>query len=640
MKNYWKLKLSSAAIFILILINLIGIDLSAQDNPYLFPIRPNQRNYLAGTMGELRGAHFHAGIDIKTGGAIGVKVFAAADGYISRIKVSGGGYGNALYIEHPQLGTTTVYGHLEKYNEQIAEYVLNAQYKNKSFSVNLFPDKTKFRVKKGDFVAFSGNSGGSSGPHLHFEIRNSAQLPLNPLHFNFSEIKDDVSPTVQKIGLKTMNKNSRIDNQFGFFEHTPSKVKNEYTISKTIEVYGEIGILLMGYDRLNDASNKNGIPNIDMMMDDKQVIDITIDKIPFSKTRHILCYTDYRINSKGNKKFQKLYIDDGNELRIFKADANKGILSIRDTLIHDIKITLKDASGNISVVNFKVKGKNPEVSVVKNSKNFKPFRHTVFDNTLMFMGKKADENGFFSEVHSNRMSYELSPAYYVNDYSVYLWDLRIGMPDSIDMCGEKIFPGLEMVVPSESDFRYYKSEFDLRFYTKTLFDTLYLKTDYMDELADDREFFEISENIYPLMRDMKITLKPKLTYAQRDKVSAYYTTNLKNFSYQGGRWENDRFELMTRILGKYTLLADTVPPRIKVVQQNRDHLRCYITDNMSGIKEYELWINDNWVLMNYDPKRNYIWSEKLDDSVPFSGFVELKVRDNVNNEKVYSTTIN
>ncbi len=640
MKNYWKLKLSREAIFVFIFINVFALSLSAQENPYLFPIRPNQRNYLAGTMGELRGAHFHAGIDIKTGGATGVKVFAAADGYVSRIKVSGAGYGNALYIAHPKLGTTTVYGHLKKYNEEIADYVLNTQYKNKRFAVDLFPDKNIFQVKKGDFVAFSGNSGGSSGPHLHFEIRNKYQIPLNPLDFEFSEIKDNINPTVQKIGLKTMNKDSRINHQFGFFEYTPSKLKNEYSISKTIEVHGEIGILFMGYDRLNDASNRNGIPNIRMSLDNKQIIDITIDKIPFNKTRHILCYTDYGISAKENKKYQKLYIDDGNELSIFNTNVNKGILSIRDTLIHHIKITLQDAFGNTSIVNLKVKGTKPEVTAIKYSKRFKPFRHTVFGNTLMFMGKKADENGFFAEVFSNRMRYELSPNYYVNDYSVYLWDLRTGMPDSIDMCGEKIFPGLEMVVPSESDFRYYKSEFDLRFFTKTLFDTLYLKTDYMDELADDKEFFEISEDIYPLMKNMKITFKPKLTYPRRDKVSAYYTTDLKNFSYRGGQWKMDKFELLTRTLGKYTLLADTLPPNIRVVQQNKDHFRCYITDNMSGIKEYELRVNDRWILMNYDPKRNYIWSEKLDNSIPFSGNLELKVRDNVNNEKVYSTTIN
>ena len=161
MKNYWKLKLSSSVFFNLTLFNLFITGLFAQGNPYMFPIRPGQNNYLSGTMGEMRGAHFHAGIDIKTGGATGLKIYAAADGYISRIKVEGNGYGNALYIAHPQLGTTTVYGHLERFSEEIANYVLQQQYNRKQFSVNLFVEEEMFKVKKGDLIAFSGNSGGS-----------------------------------------------------------------------------------------------------------------------------------------------------------------------------------------------------------------------------------------------------------------------------------------------------------------------------------------------------------------------------------------------------------------------------------------------------------------------------------------------
>jgi hypothetical protein len=154
-------------------------------------------------------------------------------------------------------------------------------------------------------------------------------------------------------------------------------------------------------------------------------------------------------------------------------------------------------------------------------------------------------------------------SYYVNDYSVYLWDLRTGIPDSIELCGEKIYPKLEMTVPSNAEFRYFKNEFDLHFYSKTLFDTLYLKTDYIDELVDNREIFEISEDIYPLKKNMKVSLKPKLQYQHKDKISAYYTTDLKNFSHQGGAWKNDRFEFYTRTLGKYTLLPDTVAPKIQ-----------------------------------------------------------------------------
>lgn len=639
MRNYWKLKSNRSAVLALLFVINFFDGSFAQENPYKFPVRPDQQNYLSGTMGELRGAHFHGGMDIKTGGATGLNIYAAADGYVSRIKVDGGGYGNALYIAHPQLGTTTVYGHLKNFDEEMSVFVLSEQYRLKRFSVDLFPEKDKFKVKKGDIVAFSGNSGSSGGPHLHFEIRDSNQRPINPLGFGFSEIKDNINPTLQKIGLKTMNKDSRVSNQFGFFEFTPSRVKNEYTISKTIEVYGEIGVLLMGYDRLNDASNRNGIYQLAMSVDDKQAIGITINNIPFSKNRNILTYRDYKINTTQNKSFQKLYIDDGNELNIYNTDDKKGVISITDTLVHHIKITIKDAYDNTSVVKMKVKGCEPKVAAIENEKRFKPFRQVVFDNTLVFMGKKAENNGFFANVFANRTNYEIASSYYVNDYSVYLWDLRIGTPDSIELCGEKIYPGLEMIVPSESEFRYFKSEFDLHFFTKTLFDTLYLKTDYMDELDNDKEYFEISEDIYPLKKSLKIILKPKRNYNQKDKVSAYYTTNLKNFSYQGGEWKNNNFEITTRTFGKYTLLADTIPPKIKIVQQNRDHFRCYITDDLSGIKLYELHVNGKWVLMNYDPKRNYIWAEKLDKSEPFEGNLELKVWDNVNNEKVYSTTL-
>ncbi len=637
MKNYWKLRLNST--FFTLLFLFLNHHLSATENPYMFPVRPGQQNYLSGTMGEMRGAHFHAGIDIKTGGVTGQKIYAAADGYISRIKVAGGGYGNALYIAHPGLGTTTVYGHLLRYNDEISDYVLQEQYRRKSFSVDLYPDKSVFPVKKGDIVGLTGNSGSSGGPHLHFEIRDNMQRPTNPLDYGFSEIKDDIHPTVQRIGLKTLNKNSRINHQFGFFEFTPSRLKNVYSIQKPIEVYGEIGLLVMGYDRLNGASNRNGIPHLNVELDSMEIMDITIDKVSFGKTRNVLCYRDYQVKVQENKSFRKLYIDDGNELDIFNNHRNKGYVSIRDTLIHNVKITLKDAYDNNTIILLKLKGSKPQTTAIKNDQNFKPFRHTIVDNTLVFMGKKAENNGFFANIFANRMNYELTSSYYVNDYAVYLWDLRNGIPDSIELCGEKIFPNLEMTIPSESDFRYYKNEFDLHFYTKTLFDTLYLKTDYMDELVDNREIFEISEDIYPMKRNMKVSLKPRLQYQQKDKISAYYTRDLKNFSYQGGEWKNERFEFLTRTLGKYTLLPDTVPPKIRVIEQNKDQFRCYISDNMSGIRDYELKVNGEWVLMNYDPKNNYIWSEKLEKSKPFSGILELKVRDNVNNEKIYQTTI-
>ena len=155
-----------------------------------------------------------------------------------------------------------------------------------------------------------------------------------------------------------------------------------------------------------------------------------------------------------------------------------------------------------------------------------------------------------------------------------------------------------------------------------------------------KSFLRLAIRLYHSTGSIKVVLKPLLKYDQPSKVSAYYTENLRDFSYSGGEWKGDEFEFFTNALGKYTLLEDTVPPSIRVIEQNRDHFRCYITDKLSGLKDYNLTVNGEWVLLNYDPKRNYFWSEKLDESKPFQGDLELKATDEVNNEIIYSTKIN
>src|SRR5210317_1932940 len=209
-------------------INLLFSQESKDDENYFFPVRPNENNYLSATMGEIRGTHFHAGMDIKTSGRSGLPVYATRDGHISRIKVSSGGYGHALYILHPN-GETSVYGHLLRFNEDIGNYVREQQYQKESFQVDLFPDKSAFQIKKGDIIGLSGNTGSSQGPHLHFEIRDENQRPQNPLKKNFNEIKDNIPPVVYEFALKTMDINSRINDEFGRMEYNVKKNGNEYS---------------------------------------------------------------------------------------------------------------------------------------------------------------------------------------------------------------------------------------------------------------------------------------------------------------------------------------------------------------------------------------------------------------------------
>ena len=188
----WR-KCNTLYIFLLFF-SLSGI---AQQPPEETDFRPpvDFRMLLSGTFGELRSGHFHSGIDIKTGGVTGKNIHSIGDGWVSRVKVSPYGFGNALYITHPE-GYTSVYGHLEAFNNDLADYVLEEQYKQKRFSVDIPVPRGEFIFHKGDVIAKSGNSGSSAGPHLHFEIRDAAtQNILNPLRF-ISGVKDYIRPKI------------------------------------------------------------------------------------------------------------------------------------------------------------------------------------------------------------------------------------------------------------------------------------------------------------------------------------------------------------------------------------------------------------------------------------------------------------
>lgn len=616
--------------------------LTAQNqNDYLFPINPGSQNFLAGTLGELRTSHFHAGIDVRTGGVTGLPVYASADGYISRLKVSGTGYGYVLYVEHPRLGTSTVYAHLDAFNENIANWVRNEQYRAKKFEMEFFPAPEVFPVKKGDIIGYAGNTGSSSGPHLHYELRDSRSRPVDPLRLGFSEIKDNISPIVQMLALKTLDKNSRIYGQFGVFEFNPARSGSSYKVSQPIPVYGRIGIMFMGYDQLNGSANRTGIPHIELYCNGKRHMRIDIHAIPFNENRQILVYRDHGMKDLANKSYQKLYIDKGNTLDIFyDYNSNKGEIHISDTLSHNIEIRLKDVHGNQSTIHFSLKGQKPENYI---SRAQHPIRYTeqkIDGNTLVIMQRGALNDTAMFHLKRNRLP--VMPAYRVENTVTYLWDLRKGIPDSIKTASKTIIPKSTIMIPSGRQFRYYHPRIELAFQKESLFDSVYIEVgSYFHKKAasDSTEYFTIGESNIPLFRNFSATIAPSILPEIKRKTSVYSTNNFSRFSYRGGQWEKDKITFRSSDFGKFILMTDTIAPEIRVANISRNFLSFYINDRMSGIKDYELHVDGEWVLMNHDPKRNYIYSEKLNSSKPFRGKLELKVRDMVDNEKLYVTQI-
>ncbi len=327
------------------------VNLSAQKeypiNYFRSPV--DYRILLSGTFGELRSNHFHSGIDIKTDGIIGKNVYAIADGYIARISVSGTGFGKALYIKHPN-GYTSVYGHLHQFSDTIAKYVKKQQYKRERFGIGLYPPAEMFVVKKGDIIAQSGNSGGSDGPHLHFEIRDSGtEFPINPLLFGI-RAKDDIRPKITGFRLYPLNEKSRIEGKNRILEKKiqGSGVKNRLKRNDTIEVSGSIGFGIKTYDLLNDTYNRNGVYSIKLWIDSNLIYSHRLEKFSFAETKYINSLIDYSEYIENRQRFQRSIVDPGNKLSIYDEVINNGVYDFTDSAYHQFVYELKDVSGNTS----------------------------------------------------------------------------------------------------------------------------------------------------------------------------------------------------------------------------------------------------------------------------------------------------
>ncbi len=341
---------------------------------------------LSGTFGELRGNHFHSGIDIKTQGAVGQKVHAAADGYVSRINISPFGYGNAIYITHPN-GYVSVYAHLQGFNDSIASIIKWVQYKRKSFAIEYFPDKTNIKVKKGDIIGFSGNSGSSGGPHLHFEIRKERNAhPINPFLFGI-KVEDHQYPQISRLAIYDYI--TSYYQQIKEYKLKQTTRKAKLATDDTIEVGQKFYVGVQSIDKQDGAINKNGLYKLEYYIDSTLFFTFMVNELSFAEKRYINSYIDYKSYKKNKIKYQRSFVQPNNKLLNISNVKNHGLIELKDDKVHKVKVIASDYAGQKTILVFNVKRR-------KQGLKYKEIEGTLFkwDNNNIY--KYKDKSMSFS----------------------------------------------------------------------------------------------------------------------------------------------------------------------------------------------------------------------------------------------------
>ena len=523
---------------------------------------------LAGTFGELRSDHFHSGIDIETQEREGLPIYAIGDGTIARIKISLWGYGKALYIAHPN-GYTSVYGHLQKFSPEIEVYIKKIQYDKKSYELDVFLNYGEIKIKKGEIIAYGGNTGGSFSPHLHFEIRNSiSEQPTNPLLYGFN-VSDAVSPTLSGLYGYPLSENAVINQSENKVQLSFSQQKDGSLLADKIYAIGTIGIGINVYDQQDLATNKNGVYSVQLLVNGKIYYDYNFESFSFSESRYINTFIDYAYFSKYKRRIQLCFRAPENRLSIYNILHNDGKILVKDGLSYTVVILIKDLKGNITKVIIPVEGAYQKVKSHK---------------------KENKTDTYIKAKKPNNFDLGIAKVYFPANtfYTDFYIDLKKGK-DTVGIHHNK--------VPVHKKFTI---TFDVSKYTK-----------------------EDQKQLFIARLDNKI----KPTYVPAYKRINTFTTRTKN-------------------LGIYTLVRDTVAPKISAKNfkdkkrlDNYQYLSVNLSDDLSGIRSYTATINGNWILMEYEPKKKTL-TYNFDDKIINDKQYKLKiiVVDNVGNSNTLVRT--
>lgn len=552
-------------IVVLFLISFFGFSQNYPQNDFISPLEIPLE--LSGTFGELRYNHFHSGLDFRTQQKIGLNIISIADGYISRIKISTFGYGKTLYVTHPN-GYTSVYAHLEKAAGKIEDYIIKNHYKEQSYEMELFLKPNELPVKQGEIIAISGNSGGSGGPHLHFEIRNSkTEAIINPFLFGFHKwIKDDKLPIINSLMVYPMNDQTLINQKFSPLELLTQKTKSGELITSKIKVNGEIGIGINTHDISNNSFGKNGVYKITSYLNGSEYFKIVFNQFSFDESKEINYYVDYENWMKSDKKFQKLFNKIPYNLSLTQRNS-KGTLETKPNQFYNYKIEIEDYHQNKTVVNIPIE----------------------YEENTLNLSKEI-----------------LKTPYFIKHNKEYIFE---------------------------------KDNVSIHFREKTFYEDFYLDFEVNGNIA------KIHQDIIPLQKDPLITFK--IDTFTPEKISKYFIAEIQQnkIKYLKTKYKDLEFSAYMKNLGTHQLLFDNKNPEIKPLNfkdgddfTKLNKIEFIIQDDLSGIKSYNGFINDKWVLFEYDYKLKKI-SYMVDNQIFNNNkdILKLEILDNVGNSTIFET---